>query len=449
MRSVGELLAADAKARVNLPELFIFEDAVAATDEYEYGDYTIVNSARGKHKEFKINTSAEFVAAFAKEFPSFPNMDNLFIAGGAVCNMIMNGCMINKDHPNDIDIFVYGLDEASAEERIYRFIKELVGKQSFHYIRTAKVITFYADCDKYQIILRLYESKSQILHGFDIGSCAVGFDGKNILTTTLGAFAYKNRLNVLDLTRRSTTYETRLSKYMMRNKFGIVLTGIPKACIPEWFANDKENTFIRLKYCTIYKSSMNGKKIIGRLTDKLQLVTADYDESEKYFSNDICDSTYFNCLKMFVAEETGKHEFVYITTILDEINTHPPNISEVAIYKYFEGIKTKIRAKKMQLTKCVDVLKNHKEWLIEYVMMYQKDPDAAENFLCDRIDDIANSYISLVQKYAKYEPIKWHTINPGTQISGSFNPAVVTHEEWYDGSAPNPKISIRELLQDL
>jgi hypothetical protein len=54
------------------------------------------------------------------------------------------------------------------------------------------------------------------LHGFDLGSSAVGFDGKDVYFTTLSKFSYENMVNVVDTTRRSTTYERRLHKYLKR-----------------------------------------------------------------------------------------------------------------------------------------------------------------------------------------------------------------------------------------
>src|SRR5690606_20981381 len=73
-----------------------------------------------------------------------------------------------------------------------------------------------------QIIYRLYTSKSEILHGFDIGSSAVGYDGKYVYFTSLSKFAYEYGCNIVDISRRSTTYEQRLIKYLKRG-FKIIL----------------------------------------------------------------------------------------------------------------------------------------------------------------------------------------------------------------------------------
>ena len=60
---------------------------------------------------------------------------------------------------------------------------------------------------KIQFILRLYNTKSEILHGFDLGSSAIGSDGENVYFTNLSKFCYENMVNIFDGRKRSTTYE--------------------------------------------------------------------------------------------------------------------------------------------------------------------------------------------------------------------------------------------------
>jgi len=77
---------------------------------------------------------------------------------------------------------------------------------------------------KLQIVLREYSHISEILHGFDIGASAVGYqlDSKALYFTELSKFAYTYSINIFDNSRRSTTYESRLGKYFQRG-FDIVL----------------------------------------------------------------------------------------------------------------------------------------------------------------------------------------------------------------------------------
>ncbi|PKC72506.1 hypothetical protein RhiirA1_313805, partial [Rhizophagus irregularis] len=67
-----------------------------------------------------------------------------------------------------------------------------------------------------QIILRLYNSPSEILTGFDVDCCCVGFDGKNVWALPRAHQAIIKQCNTVYLTRRSPSYEMRLVKYAER-----------------------------------------------------------------------------------------------------------------------------------------------------------------------------------------------------------------------------------------
>ena len=75
---------------------------------------------------------------------------------------------------------------------------------------------------KIQVISRLYKTKQEILYGFDLGACAVGFDGKSIEFSIAGRFAHEYNLNILDTTRFSLNHGARLKKYFDRG-YGVIL----------------------------------------------------------------------------------------------------------------------------------------------------------------------------------------------------------------------------------
>ena len=67
---------------------------------------------------------------------------------------------------------------------------------------------------KYQFIHgRSYPSKEAIVVGFDLGTSALVYDGHEIYGTPLGIFCTALRVNILDPSRRSTSYEARILKY--------------------------------------------------------------------------------------------------------------------------------------------------------------------------------------------------------------------------------------------
>jgi ankyrin repeat protein len=67
-----------------------------------------------------------------------------------------------------------------------------------------------------QIVLRLYSSIDEILIGFDVDCSCAAYDGHQVYATPRALAAYMTQINTIDLTRRSPSYESRLSKYARR-----------------------------------------------------------------------------------------------------------------------------------------------------------------------------------------------------------------------------------------
>ncbi|KDR65571.1 hypothetical protein GALMADRAFT_38121, partial [Galerina marginata CBS 339.88] len=83
-----------------------------------------------------------------------------------------------------------------------------------------------------QIILRLYHSPAEVLAGFDIDAACFAFDGNKVWTNPRGIAACIRRCNTVDLSRRSPSYESRLSKYARRG-FEILLPSLHRGRIDE------------------------------------------------------------------------------------------------------------------------------------------------------------------------------------------------------------------------
>jgi len=67
-----------------------------------------------------------------------------------------------------------------------------------------------------QIILRLYSSPSEILAGFDVDACAVGFNGTHVFAAPRAFVSLVTQSVTVDMSRRSPSYEMRLAKYSQR-----------------------------------------------------------------------------------------------------------------------------------------------------------------------------------------------------------------------------------------
>lgn len=69
----------------------------------------------------------------------------------------------------------------------------------------------------FEIVLRVYKSVSEILTGFDIDAAGGAYDGNQVYVTPRALGSFITQVNHVDLTRRSPSYENRLSKYSHRN----------------------------------------------------------------------------------------------------------------------------------------------------------------------------------------------------------------------------------------
>lgn len=135
---------------------------------------------------------------------------------------------------SDVDLFLYGLNEEEAVEKIKtieRAIRDSILSETTT-IRTKNTITIVSEYPTrhVQIVLRLYKSVSEILTGFDVDCACVAYDGKQVWASPRSLAAYMTQLNTVDLTRRSPSYENRLSKYSHRG-FEVHWSGLDRARI--------------------------------------------------------------------------------------------------------------------------------------------------------------------------------------------------------------------------
>ena len=121
---------------------------------------------------------------------------------------------------SDVDLFLYGLNEEQALEKIKqieRNIKDSILHETTT-IRTKNAITIASQYPTrhVQIVLRLYDSISQIITGFDVDCACVAYTGDQVYAAPRAVAAFITQCNTIDLTRRSPSYENRLSKYSHR-----------------------------------------------------------------------------------------------------------------------------------------------------------------------------------------------------------------------------------------
>ena len=162
------------------------------------------------------------------------DLSNCFIAGGSVLgcllpNQLESGVLL----ASDIDVFIYGLSPEAATARVVQVLDQVAKRRSAlakdlgdvaaeaHAVvsKTAHAITLVGTSHfrPVQFILRAYRSPSEILLGFDVDCCSVGRSSTGQVFVSPRAWrAIATRVNVVDLTRRSPSYEKRLEKYSRR-----------------------------------------------------------------------------------------------------------------------------------------------------------------------------------------------------------------------------------------
>ena len=186
------------------------------------------------------------VTKFVKDTPG------LIMAGGYVvnCYLMLLGYETHRVRCQDIDLFLTG-QAASSPEKANEVVTELEKiyfkcfsstRYRHSRSRTFNCINFYIGNDFglrwdgtsrnniAQVILRRYSHPSEVLHGFDLGSCQLAYDGKDVFTTSAGLLAIRMGINIVDMSRRRDTYEKRLLKYLSRG-FKIVFPNLSPASL--------------------------------------------------------------------------------------------------------------------------------------------------------------------------------------------------------------------------
>lgn len=121
---------------------------------------------------------------------------------------------------SDVDLFIYGLTDEQAIEKIAH-IEDAIRNTILYEtttIRTKNTITVVSQYPTrhVQIVLRIYRSVAEILTGFDVDCSCAAYDGQQVYASPRAIAAYITQANQVDLTRRSPSYENRLSKYSHR-----------------------------------------------------------------------------------------------------------------------------------------------------------------------------------------------------------------------------------------
>jgi len=138
---------------------------------------------------------------------------------------------------------------------------------------------------KMQFIHRSYPNKASVIGGFDIGVCMGFYDGIDFYATPFGAWSIATQTIILDVSRRSTSFEHRIAKYVRRYECQLVIVNGNNS---ELYAIQDQSEVQRMRTERI-TAPVRGLKIKSRhfVRSRFQAIKdADRDEDDECDSDD-------------------------------------------------------------------------------------------------------------------------------------------------------------------
>ena len=439
---------------------------------------------------------------------------NLVAAGGSICKRVINYRRYNCE---DIDLFFHNLTITEANELRRKAIMFIVDKWklfekgvTFSVTRNEYVTTVYVygpgreneydNVEKdfiycYQLVHRIYPDISSIIGGFDISACMIAYDGEELYTTPLGAWALKHRSIIVDTKRRSTSFEYRLIKYHnygfelifpglssdVRNyfkeevggeKFNRLMKSIKDLIQKEGFVLSNKKFLLRS-----YQDTQNIQNILPKLfiNDGLNYCRHldDYEEGEydkslgigtvpynkeqieerylKKISDYHHDHMWAQCFPKANAARLRNENLRAVVSILTDISSNSlleeeqhPNIGfGDNTTEDYKQLAEKIRFGFMSVggytsyTPDDEDIANRNYYFIKLAKCFGKlTPEVMKVRETNEYYDYINIMIDIMKTNAavcqeNLVGIKWITQDPGRQWTSSINPIITDPREWY------------------
>ena len=423
-------------------DLFPFDEVALFIGQSKWLDPlpTVYNSTHVYYRdrsidEFKGIMNQSFAKCQKNLLEKYPalkvfNWDNMLVAGGAVSEAICENNNNYRSYSHDCDIFLYGLTPEQCDLKVQEILdhihathKTSGASYQFNAIKTANALTVYMGrwtSIAYQIIFRAYNTKSEILHGFDLGSCAVGYDGNTIHFTTLSTFAYAYRKNIVDTTRRSLNYEYRLLKYLGRG-FEVILPGLKN----QYSGKPKIDLHhFRLTHCRGNQFVVNDP---GHWSGQI----SDYQTINIINTNHPRNSIFGHNLQQMSADPKYKQFFGYFDDP-KKWNTNQINVVPTGAIKYYylkreTAILTTYMSRQFKQLFGKDALKSYIIMQIDGASRKEKEA------LLESLESQLQKTEWVIQENENLRHTKWVTKNPGSQtvLTSSFNPVMKNPRNWY------------------
>lgn len=387
-----------------------------------------------KKKSLDVNnlpTEKQVLETLFNKHPVLEQLDytNLAVAGGIIARAVMGEVKTTSD----VDIFIHSAKEEDLPhilektvKTITKFVKDRLSTcrktyelRNFSIVRTKNAITIGG---VYQIILRSYTNVPEILYGFDLGSAAIAYDGKGLVVSEMGKLAYSSLINVVDLSRRSTTYERRINKYMEMG-FKTVLPNLNM----EALSDHKWRKFKILEIAELEMFTFSHRKIEGnRIVYRERVGNFDLEPISDYSGetneyDDVNFAMTYNNLNKVVNSENPS----FIVKHGDpDVILHPMEwISHYMIRGFYENLFDKFKRGLIR----IPTIKRYMPWIDPTELCAKYDDEAFVDGLCkDTIKKVTDMCDAV-----KDHGVVFMTTDPGTQLTSSYNPVVTDPAEWY------------------
>jgi len=345
------------------------------------------------------------------------------LCGGSLIELINR-----KRNDNDWDLFFHGVNIDQANVLLSDCL-ELINNceiaRNISYKRTQRVTTVEISTVGFktitiQFIMRLYDTKDQILLGFDLAPCRIGYNPiDGLYSTVCGGLSIAMRCFPLDTTQRSLSFGYRLDKYLSKG-FSILIPGIPfdfegDIETPDGILSiSYQDMDYRLSSCfesdyeDDYGSHLNWYYI---LTEKYHLITFIGFKNGGYRNTntnigDIKDIN-DNCIRYSISNNE-----------LFEMNKNYINILNIRTNKHFLGDK-----------------------YIEYInsLIIKENENEAKQIWKDRCEWYIQKGAEVAESMRSNN---WKIENPGSQSFGKFNPVLEHPKMWYGDNYQSLEVGI-------
>ncbi|KAJ5067611.1 hypothetical protein M0811_02799 [Anaeramoeba ignava] len=413
----------------------------------EMDDQPFVDSYEQFLRNFKIFTESQL---------DFINWDNVFIAGGAILaclrkvpdeynqnmNTIRQYFHRISYKASDIDIFIYGLNEKEASEKVARLTKQIIENSIFaddySVYNSQNTVTIVSNWPfrHLQVILRLYKSPAEVLLGFDVDSCCVGFDGKKVYASPRFLRATTKRYNMVDLTRRSPSYESRLLKYAHRG-FCVAIPGFNQSYVDEAIFQKGFHQVQGLAKLLLLDKFPNSEERKNHLIELKRVYYRDYFAEKRKLGIKF-DPNAFDLSRIFVPNKsrTNKvtdYESVYIP-YGEGINFEANYIS-----RYYFGARSslkRIHSNWFFYNSAKPKIYSYKGYRRQAFRRYFHNVESPVESRYNDSSFFGYSSYSIQQKLSNLKNLNWITENPGKQklLSGSFQLPDCDEVEWFSSA---------------